>query len=714
MAGASRDFTALLATTLQRSASKEAAYAIAVGPRGGVCRSRLKADMSNIAVFQNVFGHSPVVRVFCPGRVNLIGEHIDYHGYGVFPIATEEGTETLAAPNGKGIIRIANVNEQYPEHTVSLPFEWSGASPPKWYDYVLCGWKGVMERLNCDQIGFDLLVEGSIPPSSGLSSSSSLVCSAALTAWMIHTKETFESIRKEDLADLCAIAEHYVGTHGGGMDQAAEVLAVKGSALRIDFFPLKSRVISLPPLASFVVLHCGEALNKAATSHYNERVSEGRLAGKLLLKNHGTGTNPRSWRLKDVQEALGKTLEEMLELCECLPVEAPREQLEDLLTKEVVAECLTSNTQHWDGLPVSAEPGPTHNILVSRTSIRPKTCNQVTGRCKGGGLESPPTNKLHMSTPGERKFSQKLMGLEACNLPMGFKISLHVTVTEKSLLIPEESLVRSDDAKKIKYDVIGLTETRRHHPLNAVYETGEELFLGKCDRGVSGVGVLVNTSMAKNLDSFEQLTTRIGCLRMRRCGPTSALTIFVAYAPTSSYEEVEAFYMELEKFYREDHAFYKVIGEFNAKVDPRRTPEELHIGTHGLQWSEQGERFCLTYVAVVPKFYTGSDHRFLRGRFSFTRREEKAAKFRERDPRTIINWDLFATLAGFSEGSAKYNIDEEYDRHVKHLHDCTKKFESFKTTKRRLYLETIELIRQRGAARAAGNSRPSSQGFAGR
>ncbi|KAK6736234.1 hypothetical protein RB195_019110 [Necator americanus] len=38
-------------------------------------------------------------------------------------------------------------------------------------------------------------------------------------------------------------------------------------------------------------------------------------------------------------------------------------------------------------------------------------------------------------------------------------------------------------AKKIKYDVIGLTETRRHHPLNAVYETGEELFLGKCDRG---------------------------------------------------------------------------------------------------------------------------------------------------------------------------------------------------------------------------------------
>ncbi|KAK6760756.1 hypothetical protein RB195_021996 [Necator americanus] len=279
----------------------------------------------------------------------------------------------------------------------------------------------------------------------------------------------------------------------------------------------------------------------------------------------------------------------------------------------------------------------------------------------------------------------------------------------------------------------------------------------KINRGVGGVGVLVNTNIAKNIDSFEQLTTRIGRLRMRRCGPAPALAIFVAYAPTSSYEEeVDAFYMDLEKFYRENHAFYKVIiGDFNTKVGPRRTPEELHIGTHDLQWNDQGERlsefimttktihgnsqfqkpsslrwtwespgggyrneidhiivnrrFCLTDVGVVPKFYTGSDHRLLRGRFSFTRRAEKAAKFRERNPRTTINWDLFATLACFWEDSAMDNIDEEYDRLVEHLHDCAKKAESFKTTRRRLSLETLELIRQRGAARAAGNQELTSE-----
>ncbi|ETN72626.1 hypothetical protein NECAME_18756 [Necator americanus] len=167
-------------------------------------------------------------------------------------------------------------------------------------------------------------------------------------------------------------------------------------------------------------------------------------------------------------------------------------------------------------------------------------------------------------------------------------------------------------AKKTKYDVIGLTETRRRHSFNAVYETAEELFLGTYDsRGVGEVGVLVNMSMAKNIDSFEQLTTRTGRLRMSRCGPTPGLTIFVAYAPTS----------------------------------------------------------------------------------------------REGSPRTITNWDLFAMLDGFLEDSAMDNIDEEYDRLVEHLHDCAKNAESSKTTKRRLSLEVLELIRQRGAARAAGERR---------
>ncbi|RCN49221.1 hypothetical protein ANCCAN_04636 [Ancylostoma caninum] len=155
-------------------------------------------------------------------------------------------------------------------------------------------------------------------------------------------------------------------------------------------------------------------------------------------------------------------------------------------------------------------------------------------------------------------------------------------------------------ARKIRYDVVGLTETRRHLPLNATFDTGEELFLGICDsRGVSGVGVLVNTNLVMNIDSFEQLTTRSGRLRSQR---------------------------------------------------------------------------------------------------------EKAAKFKRSSPKSVINWDLFTSLAGFWEDAVDANIDEEYVRLVQHLRDSAKSAEGSRVTKTRLSYETLELIRQRGAARAAGNT----------
>nr|CDJ93847.1 Endonuclease exonuclease phosphatase and RNA-directed DNA polymerase (reverse transcriptase) domain containing protein [Haemonchus contortus] len=313
-------------------------------------------------------------------------------------------------------------------------------------------------------------------------------------------------------------------------------------------------------------------------------------------------------------------------------------------------------------------------------------------------------------------------------------------------------------ARKIKYDVIGLTETRRHRPLHAVFETGEELFLGICDsRGVGGVGVLVNTHLAMNIDSYESLTTRTARLRLRRCGSTPALTIFVAYAPTSSYEEeeLEAFYMDLERLYRGNHT--PSSWSSSVILTPRFSLEErLKSFTSGLtEWNEQGERlvefimsthtihgnsrfqkqshlrwtwespggqfhdeidhiifnrrFCLTDDAVVSKFYTGSDHHLLRARFCFSMRGERAMKFRKRSLKTSINWDHFASIASEWEDSVSHNIDEEYNRLVEHLYDSARKAESPQLAKRRLSSKTLELIRQRGSARATGNHQQTSE-----
>nr|CDJ87251.1 endonuclease-reverse transcriptase [Haemonchus contortus] len=162
-------------------------------------------------------------------------------------------------------------------------------------------------------------------------------------------------------------------------------------------------------------------------------------------------------------------------------------------------------------------------------------------------------------------------------------------------------------ARKIKYDFIRMTETR-----NALSGTRGEVSLGICERrGVGGGGVFVNTRLAMNIDPHESLTTRIGLFRMSRSGSPPALTIFVVYAPTSSCdeEELQSFYMRPNKatkkrnwkrfmwIWRENHTFSKVIvGDFNAKIGQRRTVEELHIGTHGMEWNEQGKNLFEFHV----------------------------------------------------------------------------------------------------------------------
>ncbi|KAK6735635.1 hypothetical protein RB195_018697 [Necator americanus] len=125
-----------------------------------------------------------------------------------------------------------------------------------------------------------------------------------------------------------------------------------------------------------------------------------------------------------------------------------------------------------DGVPVPPLPGSAHNTTVSRTSVRPNASSQVTGRCKGGGLESPPTNELQ-STPGNRKESpdsggkpgtvpQGRTGLhESYMLPKRKRTRMTICTYNARTLASEaaiEDLMMQ--AKKIKYDVIGLTETR--------------------------------------------------------------------------------------------------------------------------------------------------------------------------------------------------------------------------------------------------------------
>ena len=167
---------------------------------------------------------------------------IDYCGYGVLPMAIQPSIKALVGSIPERTLKLVNVKaDKYQSVNVDLDKEIViSDDAPHWWNYFLCGLKGVVEQYDPAFVwptGMVCLVDGTIPPASGLSSSSAVVITGALASLTITKK--LESFDRFALAALCAESEKYIGTQGGGMDQAIELLAVKGCAQSIEFNPLR-------------------------------------------------------------------------------------------------------------------------------------------------------------------------------------------------------------------------------------------------------------------------------------------------------------------------------------------------------------------------------------------------------------------------------------------------------------------------------------------
>ncbi|XP_070619340.1 N-acetylgalactosamine kinase isoform X2 [Erythrolamprus reginae] len=263
-------------------------------------------------MFISKFKTTPKFYVRAPGRVNLIGEHIDYCGYAVLPMAIDQDILIAAEPLNTPNLHLANTDSTYVHFSTDANDIQIKPGKPLWHNYFLCGFKGVQDHFSLkNPSGMNCLVQGTIPPSSGLSSSSALVCCAALATLVANGK----TLTKMELADLCSKSERYIGTEGGGMDQSICFLAEKGTAKLIEFNPLKATDVKLPGGAVFVIANSCVEMNKAATSHFNIRVMECRLATKLLAKSRGLDWKAVA-KLQDVQTKLKLSLEEMLAVVE--------------------------------------------------------------------------------------------------------------------------------------------------------------------------------------------------------------------------------------------------------------------------------------------------------------------------------------------------------------------------------------------------------------
>lgn len=228
-------------------------------------QTRLKTE------FSQLFQTQADAVYFSPGRVNLIGEHTDYNGGMVFPCAITIGTYAAIKPRKDRRLRLFSNNfrekgmiEISLDHLI---YEEKDA----WANYV----KGVLAYIeqagNSLPYGFDLLVEGNIPSSSGLSSSASLEVLIAVIA-----KDLYDlSLDPITLVQLCQKAENeFIGVNCGIMDQFIIAMGKAEHALALDTATLHYRHVPIVLGDYRIVIMNTNKPRELVDSKYNERRAE--------------------------------------------------------------------------------------------------------------------------------------------------------------------------------------------------------------------------------------------------------------------------------------------------------------------------------------------------------------------------------------------------------------------------------------------------------
>ncbi|MGH4011017.1 MAG: galactokinase [Pseudonocardiaceae bacterium] len=183
------------------------------------------------AAFRGEFGRDPEGVWGAPGRVNLIGEHVDYAGGLCLPLALPQRTVVAAAARDDGRLRLRSLLRGAQPWDGCLD-EVGRGHPSGWAAYPA----GVIWALGHPVGGLDLLVGESVPPGAGLASSAALECAVALAVDALSGLGLVATnLGRVQLAAACRRAENeVVGAPTGGMDQIASLCCIAGHAVLLD------------------------------------------------------------------------------------------------------------------------------------------------------------------------------------------------------------------------------------------------------------------------------------------------------------------------------------------------------------------------------------------------------------------------------------------------------------------------------------------------
>lgn len=249
---------------------------------------------------------------FAPGRANLNGEHIDFHGGRCLPMALRHGTYAAAAPRSDGLLRLRTLDSQLDSGILQLRTDTGardhgaqpgGHSDDDWTQYVW-GVLWAMQQL-ADQepalaleqgFGADVLIRSTLPIGAGLSSSASLECAAALAFTALGTPlgqqnpgprlaAALGDEHRAVLAQACVRAEvEVVGAGTGGLDQTTSLRAAEGRLLSLDCRDFSLEFTDTAPLLEnhrFVAVDTGQP-HALATSKFTDRRAESEAAAAVL------------------------------------------------------------------------------------------------------------------------------------------------------------------------------------------------------------------------------------------------------------------------------------------------------------------------------------------------------------------------------------------------------------------------------------------------
>lgn len=222
--------------------------------------------------FARVFGDKEgVTCFFAPGRVNLIGEHTDYNGGHVFPCALTIGTYAVARKRNDRMLQFYSMNFEK-KGVIGTSLDNMVNRPEQaWANYPIGVLKTLVDAGYVVDCGMDILFNGTIPNSSGLSSSASI---EVLTAFIAKSFFGME-LDFVEISKLTQKAENqFIGVNCGIMDQFAIAMGKKDHAIFLDTADLSYTYAPIALKGRKLVIACSNKKRGLGDSKYNERRSQ--------------------------------------------------------------------------------------------------------------------------------------------------------------------------------------------------------------------------------------------------------------------------------------------------------------------------------------------------------------------------------------------------------------------------------------------------------